>query len=489
MGGYTRVDKSEVELNGGKLVDARWLDINKGDMACPNYRARLVGREFNNHRDDSLYEATLPLESLRVVISHAATNLPGRSDGGRELMVNDVSRAYFYAPARRALYMKLPAEDAEALPNQVGKLNVCLYGTRDAARGWHENLSAHLISLGFVQGKGHPAAFVHRTRDILTIVHGDDYVSSSTGENLDWLEGELEKKYAIKTQRLRKRGGDEKESEVKVLNRVVRCTSLGFEVEVDPRHAELIIQQTCGNGGRSVATPGVDEREKEEEEEEEEAEALEGEAVTQYRSISARWNYLSQDRPELMYATKESCRDTASPTKSSWRRLVRIGQFLKGKPRLVWHFGWQDAVDWFDVLGDANWAGCRRTRKSTSGGVTMVGSHCTRAWSKTQAIVARSSGESELCGVVRATCEALGTQTLFRDFVREVKAKVHVDASIAKSICERKGLDNIRHLDVANLWLQEQQVRDKAPLAKIHGKVNLADLMTKHLSFKELRSI
>ena len=204
MGAYTRVDKSEVELNGGKLVDVRWLVINKGDMACPNHRSRLVGREFNNHRDDSLYAATPPLESHRVVISHAATNMLGRSDGGRELMVNDVSRAYFYAPARRALYMKLPAEGTEALPNQVGNLGFCVYGTRDAARGWQGNLSAHLISLGFEQGRGHPAVFVHRARYILTIVHGDDCVSSSTGEYLDWLEGELGKKYAIKTQRLRK---------------------------------------------------------------------------------------------------------------------------------------------------------------------------------------------------------------------------------------------------------------------------------------------
>lgn len=117
----------------------------------------------------------------------------------------------------------------------------------------------------------------------------------------------------------------------------------------------------------------------------------------------------------------------------------------------------------------------------------MVGSHCTRAWSKTQALVARSSGESELYGAVRATCEALGTQTLFNDFGMSMASEVHVDASVAKSICKRKGLDNIRHLDVANLWLQQQQVREKAPLAKIHGKVNMADLMTKHLPFNEIQ--
>ena len=164
MGAHTRVDKSEVEANNGKLVVVRWVDVNKGDMASPNYRPRLVGREFNTYKDDSLYAATPPLEALRLVISHAAANLPGRNDGGRELMVNDVSRAYFYAPARRALYMRLPPEDKAALPGQVGKLNVCLYGTRDAARGWQENLTEHLLSLGFNPGKKGTRQFMYISR-------------------------------------------------------------------------------------------------------------------------------------------------------------------------------------------------------------------------------------------------------------------------------------------------------------------------------------
>ena len=106
----------------------------------------------------------------------------------------------------------------------------------------------------------------------------------------------------------------------------------------------------------------------------------------------------------------------------------------------------------------------------------MVGAHCTKAWSKTQALVAKSSGESELYGVVRATCEALGTLTLLEDLGRSFAARVHVDASTAKSMCERNGLDRVRHIDVNVLWLQEQQTRMRAPLHKINDKVNAADL-------------
>ena len=37
-------------------------------------------------------------------------------------MINDVSRAYFYAKCTRDLYVELPAEDPEAHPDFIGKL-------------------------------------------------------------------------------------------------------------------------------------------------------------------------------------------------------------------------------------------------------------------------------------------------------------------------------------------------------------------------------
>ena len=60
-------------------------------------------------------------------------------------MFNDVSRAYFYARATRDIYIELPEEDLEANQGEVGKLNLCLYGTRDAAKEWQETLSRQFI--------------------------------------------------------------------------------------------------------------------------------------------------------------------------------------------------------------------------------------------------------------------------------------------------------------------------------------------------------
>ena len=101
---YDRVSRAEMQERQGKDLKTRWIDVNKGDADSPKYRSRLVGKEFKAYADDSLYASTPPLEALRLIMSRAVT-----TDGNpRELMINDVRRAYFYAKATRELYAELP---------------------------------------------------------------------------------------------------------------------------------------------------------------------------------------------------------------------------------------------------------------------------------------------------------------------------------------------------------------------------------------------
>ena len=78
----------------------------------------------------------------------------------------------------------------------------------------------------------------------------------------------------------------------------------------------------------------------------------------------------------------------------------------------------------------------------------MVRSHCWKTWSKTQNLVAKSSAEAELYGSVRAACEGLGVLTLMDEFGMPMDGRVHIDASAAKAIIEREGLDRVRHVEV-----------------------------------------
>ena len=61
---------------------------------------------------------------------------------------------------------------------------------------------------------------------------------------------------------------------------------------------------------------------------------------------------------------------------------------------------------------DSDWAGCKTTRKSTSGGALFVGGTLVQAWSKTQNIVAQSSAEAEFYSIHHGLVESLFVQSL-----------------------------------------------------------------------------
>ena len=221
MGVYTKVPRSHA--TGKKVIKLRWIDVNKMDAANPLIRSRLVAKEYNDHIDPNLFAATPPIEALRYLLSKAATE--GKSE--KVVMLNDVSRAFFNAKVTREVYVQLPAEDIEPGENEmVGRLNLCLYGTRDAAMNWQECVADHLTKIGFRRGKAFPSLYYHRDRDIHTLVHGDDYVSVGGKGELQWLKKELESAFEIKTDLLG-RSDPELKTRGKILNRLISVDEAG----------------------------------------------------------------------------------------------------------------------------------------------------------------------------------------------------------------------------------------------------------------------
>ena len=141
-----------------------------------------------------------------------------------------------------------------------------------------------------------------------------------------------------------------------------------------------------------------------------------------------------------------------------------------------------------DVAVDADFAGCRETRRSTCGGCVHWGRALIKAWSKTLATMALSTGESELGALVKGATEGLGVQAILADFALNAKIGLHSDASAAIGITSRRGLGKVRHLAVADLWIQQRVQRGDFEIQKLPGLENPADLMTKILATGEIRS-
>ena len=181
-------------------------------------------------------------------------------------MVNDVSGAFFCAPARRQVFVELPPEDPDH-GKKIGELNCSMYGTRDAAQNWGETCAEAMIKAGFERGRASPCVFYHKDRKIRTYIHGDDYVSVGQDQDLKWLKGVLEAAFEIKTQILGPQKGDHQQ--IRVLNRMLTWTDRGIEYEADPRHAQEVIKEMEVENGKSVGTPvRTEEMEKNDKEEE-----------------------------------------------------------------------------------------------------------------------------------------------------------------------------------------------------------------------------
>jgi hypothetical protein len=453
---------------GRKIVGTRWICSNKGDEDNPEIRCRLVCQEVKTYQTEEFFAATPPLETLRMILSIAAENPE------KDVSLVDISRAYFNAFIEREVFVELPKE-AGCGKGVIGRLVKCMYGTRDAAQGWEGTYRQALEAMGFQKGKASPCVFGHLTRDISLTVHGDDFFATALPADLEWYEKELLKKFEGKVKGRLKQKGDE----LRVLNRIVRRAATGYEWEADQRHAELLIagarlaedSRPLNNPGRKLSTKEL----------ETEAVPLDAAEASIFRAKAARANFLASDRPDIAFAVKELCRGMSSPTDRDNEALKRLSRYLLGRPRLILHFMWQEEPGHFDVFSDSDWAGCIKTRKSTSGGALLRGSHVLKTWCTTQSTVALSSAEAELVAAVRGAAEGLSARSLAQDLGSECQLRLHIDSSAAIGICKRSGIGKIRHLDTRLLWIQDLVRNGTINVLKVPGEVNPADLMTKHL--------
>ena len=131
---------------------------------------------------------------------------------------------------------------------------------------------------------------------------------------------------------------------------------------------------------------------------------------------------------------------------------------------------------------DADWAGCKATREPTSGGAIKLGGHTIKTWSKTQSLLALSSGESEFYAALKASAETFGVLSMMKDSGYEIKGEILGDASAALGIIHRKGLGRTRHIDTGLLWIQQTAAEKRLEYSKVLGTINPADLMTKYLT-------
>jgi len=264
---------------------------------------------------------------------------------------------------------------------------------------------------------------------------------------------------------------------VRLLNRVIEWNRDGIHIEGDQRHAEIIVREMSPYGLPNTTNPG--ERINPKNLSDSDRDLVSAGKASLYRRNVAIANYLSQDRSDIRFVVKELSRRMSAPRECDFRGLLRLAKYLSCYPRVIHHFPYQRNFKIIDIWSDSDHAGCLETRKSTSGGIVMFGSHCIKHWSTTQSVISISSGEAEYYACVKAGSTGLGIVHLIGDFDVKKRLRIKTDASVAKSLASRRGVGGIRHIEVNQLWLQEKVNNGIIEIERVKGTSNVADALTK----------
>ena len=189
-----------------------------------------------------------------------------------------------------------------------------------------------------------------------------------------------------------------------------------------------------------------------------------------YRSIVMKLNYLAMDRPELQWSVRRCAKSMSSPTAEDMEKLKRIGRYLKGKPRIRNVMLFKQDKEEIRIKTDSDWAGREDDRKSISGGTMYVCGQWVQSWSKDQTKVARSSGEAELYACNLGASKGFGLQTIMKELGWHYEVRIQVDANATIGTLHRRGLGKLRHVEVEELWLQQEICKNKISISNVRRR-------------------
>jgi hypothetical protein len=138
---------------------------------------------------------------------------------------------------------------------------------------------------------------------------------------------------------------------------------------------------------------------------------------------------------------------------------------------------------YLDCWVDSDWAGCNRTRRSTSGTVLAWAGAIIFHSSQTQpGAPSLSSAEAELRAIGRGLQDSLFAHGLLKELGRAVKIRIWTDSSAARAAATRSGAGKLRHVDVQHFFVQHAVKTKQCTINKINGSDNVSDVLTKYVT-------
>ena len=157
----------------------------------------------------------------------------------------------------------------------------------------------------------------------------------------------------------------------------------------------------------------------------------------QYQRMVEKLIYLSHTRPDMAYVVGVVRRFMHQLQIHHMTAVMRILRYLKGISSLGIFFKKNGHLD-IQAYTDADWAGDRDDKRSTSGYFILVGGNLVTWKSKKQKVFALSSAEAEFCGIAKGITEIIWLKKHLSElrFPQKRACKLFCDNKAAINISE-----------------------------------------------------
>ncbi|GJU95221.1 retrovirus-related pol polyprotein from transposon TNT 1-94 [Tanacetum coccineum] len=201
-----------------------------------------------------------------------------------------------------------------------------------------------------------------------------------------------------------------------------------------------------------------------------------------YRSMIGALMYLTSSRPDIVHATCLCARYQAKPTEKHLKEVKRIFRYLRGTVNMGL---WYTKDSGFELTGfsDADYAGCKDTFKSTSGGAQFLGEKLVSWSSKKQDCTALSTAKAEYVSLSACCAQVIWMRTQLTDYGFHFnKIPIYCDSKSAIAIsCNPVQHSRTKHIAVRYHFIKEHVEKGMIELYFVKTDYQLADLFTKAL--------
>ncbi|KAK2995694.1 hypothetical protein RJ640_026124 [Escallonia rubra] len=213
--------------------------------------------------------------------------------------------------------------------------------------------------------------------------------------------------------------------------------------------------------------------------------------IKRYRGMIGSLLYLTASRPDIMFSVCLCARFQACPKESHLIAVKRILRYLKGTHDLGLWF--PRNTSFFDLIGysDADYAGCKTERKSTSGGCQFLG-HSLVSWSsKKQNSVALSTTEAEYMAVGACCAQILWMKQTLLDFgLKFDHIPILCDNTSAIDLTKNPiQHSRTKHIEIKHHFIRDHVQKGDIVLDFVDTNHQLADIFTKPLDSKRFTAL